>query len=129
MTTRHKAPKYRKTRKRRPSYVDPVLEEERAKRVAKIQAKRQTTIDKVKLSLERRRNNKIAIQNARTDKREREEQKAIRDAHKTGSEKIMLQVLSILLYYYYLDYYLDESLHYSVKLYFIKIYITFNAVL
>ncbi|XP_033202006.1 glycerate kinase [Bombus vancouverensis nearcticus] len=92
MTARQKAPKYRKTKKRRPSYIDPVLEEERAKRVAKIQAKRQTKIDEVKRSLERRRNNKIAIQNARTDKREREEQKAIRDAHKTGSEKIMLQI-------------------------------------
>lgn len=98
MTARQKAPKYRKTKKRRPSYIDPVLEEERAKRVAKIQAKRQTKIDEVKRSLERRRNNKIAIQNARTDKREREEQKAIRDAYKTGNERIMLQVLSILLH-------------------------------
>ncbi|KAK1120394.1 hypothetical protein K0M31_012375 [Melipona bicolor] len=88
-------PKLRKPRKRKARYVDPVVEEERAKRVAVVQAKRQKVIDRIRLSLENRRKDKILIQNARLNKEERERQKAIRDGQKIGSEKIMLQVSSL----------------------------------
>lgn len=61
-----------------------------------MEEKRQKVIDRIRLSLENRRRDKILIQNARFDKEERENQKAIRDGQKTGSEKIMLQVSSML---------------------------------
>lgn len=86
-------PVRKKPRKRKTRYIDPVLEEERAKRIAVIQAKRQKIIDEVNLSLRRRRLDKIAIQNAHLQKEERARQKEIRDSRKTGSDKTMLQVL------------------------------------
>lgn len=96
MATKPKPSKLRKLRKRKVRYVDPFVEEERAKRIAVVQAKRQKVIDRIRLSLENRRENKILIQNARFDKEERERQKATRDGQKIGSEKIMLQVSSLL---------------------------------
>lgn len=96
MATKPKPTKLRKPRKRKVRYVDPFLEEERAKRIAVVQAKRQKVIDRIRLSLENRRENKILIQNARFDKEERERQKVTRDGQKIGSEKTMLQVSSLL---------------------------------
>ena len=96
MATKPKSSKVRKPRKRKVRYVDPFVEEERAKRIAAVQARRQKVIDRIKLSLENRRKDKILIQNARFDKEERERQKATRDGQKIGSEKIMLQVSSLL---------------------------------
>ncbi|KAF3430632.1 hypothetical protein E2986_02457 [Frieseomelitta varia] len=92
MAAKPKSPKLRKPRKRKLRYVDPFVEEERAKRIAAVEAKRQKVIDRIRLSLENRRKNKILIQNARFDKEERERQKAIRDGQKIGGEKIMLQI-------------------------------------
>ncbi|XP_017759604.1 PREDICTED: glycerate kinase-like [Eufriesea mexicana] len=82
----------RKPRKRKARYIDPFLEEEKAKRIAAIQEKRQKIIDEVDLSLKRRRLDKIAIRNARFEKEERTRQKEIRDSRKTGSDKTMLQI-------------------------------------
>ncbi|XP_076765865.1 glycerate kinase [Xylocopa sonorina] len=82
----------RKPKKRKARYIDPVKEEEQAKRIAAIQEKRQRIIDEVQLSIRRRRKDKLDIQNARFEKEARLRQKEIRDAEKTGSERTMLQI-------------------------------------
>ncbi|XP_076237872.1 glycerate kinase [Calliopsis andreniformis] len=82
----------RKPRRRKKRLTDPLKEEETAKKIAVIQAKRQKVIDEVHRSLERRRMDKLAIQNAHFEKEERARQKELRDSRKTGSEKQMLEI-------------------------------------
>ncbi|KAG7211729.1 hypothetical protein KM043_010975 [Ampulex compressa] len=82
----------KKQKKRKARTIDPSEEEEKARRIAAIEAKRQKIINAVKLSLEKRRAERLAIQNARIEKELRARQKATRDAEKSRSEKMMLQI-------------------------------------
>lgn len=81
-------------RKKRREIADLATLQERAKRIAGIQQKRQNVIDKVHLSLRKRRLDKIAVENGRFEKEAKFRQKQQRDAEKKGGEKAMLQVLT-----------------------------------
>lgn len=83
----------RRPRKRKQRVIDPIKEQETAKRIAEIEAKRQKVIDEVHQSLEKRRLDKLAIQRDYFEKEERAQQKLLRDSRKTGSEKQMLEVI------------------------------------
>jgi len=84
----------RKHKHRKQEEIDPLKQEETARKIAAIEAKRQQVIEDVKLSLKRRRFDRIAIENARSDIEANIRQKEIRDMKKLRGEKTMLQVIS-----------------------------------
>lgn len=73
--------------------IDPLKQEETARKVAIVEAKRQKIRNEVKLSLKGRRSDRIAIENARFGKEASIRQKEIRDQKKVRGEKAMLQVI------------------------------------
>lgn len=73
--------------------IDSLKQEETARKIAAIKAKRQEVINNVKLSLKQRRFDKIVIEKARSDRETSIRQKEIRDMKKLHEEKAMLQVI------------------------------------
>lgn len=84
----------RKHKHRKQEEIDLLKQEETAQKIAAIEVKRQQVIEDVKLSLKRRRFDRIAIENARSDIEANIRQKEIRDMKKLRGEKTMLQVIS-----------------------------------
>ncbi|GAB1862283.1 Glycerate kinase [Camponotus japonicus] len=82
----------RKHKHRKQEEIDPLKQEETAQKIAAIEAKRQQVIEDVKLSLKRRRFDRIAIENARSNIEANIRQKEIRDMKKLRGEKTMLQI-------------------------------------
>lgn len=83
----------RKHKQREQEKIDPHKEEETAQKIAKAEAKRQQVIKDVEFSLKRRRFDRIAIENARSNIEASIRQKEIRDMKKLRGEKTMLQVI------------------------------------
>jgi len=73
--------------------IDSLKQEETARKIAVIKAKKQEVINNVKLSLKQRQFDKIVIEKARSDRETSIRQKEIRDMKKLHEEKAMLQVI------------------------------------
>lgn len=84
----------RKRKQREQEKIDPHRkEEDAAQKIAKAEARRQQLIKDVEISLKRRRFDRIAIENARSNIEANIRQKEIRDMKKLRGEKTMLQVI------------------------------------
>lgn len=83
----------RKYTKLKQEDIKPLKQEETARKITAIGAKRQQVINDVELSLKQRLFDRIAIENARSDTEASIRQKEIRDTKKLRGEKTMLQVI------------------------------------
>lgn len=83
----------RKYTKLKQEDIKSLKQEETARKITAIEAKRQQVINDVELSLKQRLFDRIAIENARSDMEASIRQKEIRDTKKLRGEKTMLQVI------------------------------------
>jgi len=82
----------KKQKQRKHKVIDSEKEEETARKIAAIEAKRQEVIKDVELSLKRRRSEKIAIEKARSEAKMNIRRREIKDAKKVRGEKRISQV-------------------------------------